>query len=248
MFVTRMRVLAARQISVREMSVASRARKGTGKNRRGDHHCCCRLRRRTGLQEIQVLLARQRSTQTTAKENGIQGRRTTICVSVEKTDCCEVAREATRTEENRNEEGEADQAGNGLTIQARSKKEEAGNRVGASAAYQPKNPFLGLKLSLCPRSFAATPRSFSYYLENPFSRFLDFHHGSLQPGFQIRYFCLAKIISARRRTRSPWRIRPVADEARVLPSLHIRVRASAVFGNEAVDPRSDDRQRYRAEL
>ena len=31
-------------------------------------------------------------------------------------------------------------------------------------------------------------------------------------------------------------------------SLHIRVRAFAAFGDEAVDPRRDNRQRHRAEL
>jgi hypothetical protein len=31
-------------------------------------------------------------------------------------------------------------------------------------------------------------------------------------------------------------------------SLHIRARACAAFGNEAVDPRGDNRQRNRAEL
>ena len=44
-----------------------------------------------------------------------------------------------------------------------------------------------------------------------------------------------------------------AREARALPrpetySLHIRVRTFAVFGDEAVDPRGDNGQRYRAEL
>jgi hypothetical protein len=36
--------------------------------------------------------------------------------------------------------------------------------------------------------------------------------------------------------------------ARAACSLHIRVRAFAMFSDEAVDPRGDNGQRYRAEL
>src|SRR5438094_8591583 len=39
-----------------------------------------------------------------------------------------------------------------------------------------------------------------------------------------------------------------APPATAAYSLHIRVRTSAVFGDEAVDPRGDNGQRYRAEL
>ena len=55
------------------------------------------------------------------------------------------------------------------------------------------------------------------------------------------------------RTRSDGQAFKPAREARALPrpetySLHIRIRAFTVFGDEAVDPRGDNRQRYRAEL
>jgi hypothetical protein len=41
---------------------------------------------------------------------------------------------------------------------------------------------------------------------------------------------------------SPWSPTPETY------SLHIRVRAFAMFGDEAVDPRGDNGQRYRAKL
>jgi hypothetical protein len=57
----------------------------------------------------------------------------------------------------------------------------------------------------------------------------------------------SKFVSARRRsaiTRKP----ASAPPATAAYSLHILVRTFAVFGDEAVDPRCDNGQRYRAEL
>src|SRR5438067_1547966 len=55
------------------------------------------------------------------------------------------------------------------------------------------------------------------------------------------------------RTRSDGQAFKPTREPRVLPrpetdSLHIPVRAFAAFGNETVDPRRDNGQRYRAKL
>ena len=54
-----------------------------------------------------------------------------------------------------------------------------------------------------------------------------------------------KFVSARRRNQHARRVR--SPDPRTY-SLHIRVRAFAAFGDEAVDPRSDNRERYQAEL
>jgi len=53
-------------------------------------------------------------------------------------------------------------------------------------------------------------------------------------------------IAYRRRLFGRWRL--ALDKRSETYSLHIGVRAFTAFGDEAVDPRRDNGQRYRAEL
>jgi hypothetical protein len=78
MFNARLRILAAGQISVRQMSVASGAWKRTCENRGSNHDCRCGFRRWNGVQEIQGLLAHQgETTRRTTKEVCVEAVRTT---------------------------------------------------------------------------------------------------------------------------------------------------------------------------
>src|SRR5919201_3388646 len=99
MFIAWVCLLSARQISVRQMSVASGARKRTCENCGCDHDRCCRFRRRNRIQKIQSVFARQeQGTRCTAKEACFNSEKTKCYGSREQIECGEIAKAATHAE------------------------------------------------------------------------------------------------------------------------------------------------------
>jgi len=104
MFVAWLCILAAGQISIGEMSVASSARKRSCEDCSCDHDRRCGFWRRNRVQKVQSVFARQeQGTRYTAKEACVHAGRTKGYGSREQTECREIAKAATRTEESRNE-------------------------------------------------------------------------------------------------------------------------------------------------
>src|SRR5215472_7117942 len=104
MFIAWLCILAAGQISIREMSVASGTRKRTCEDCSCDHDRCCRLRRRNRVQKVQSVFARQeQGTRCTAKEACVHAGRTKGYRRREQIGCREIAKAATRTEKSHGE-------------------------------------------------------------------------------------------------------------------------------------------------
>jgi hypothetical protein len=104
MFVAWLCILAAGQISIGEMSVASGAWKGSREDCSCDHDRRCGFWRRNRVQKVQSVFARQeQGTRCTAKEACIHAGTTKGYSSREQIGCREIAKAAAHTEKSHGE-------------------------------------------------------------------------------------------------------------------------------------------------
>jgi hypothetical protein len=99
MFIAWLCILAAGQISIGEMSVASGAWKGSCEDCSCDHDRRCGFWRRNRVQKVQSVFARkEQGTRCTAKEACFRARKTKGYSSREQNECREIAKAAARRE------------------------------------------------------------------------------------------------------------------------------------------------------